>query len=98
MHVTDFGDPHAALKFSLDQPPDLAILDVFMPGMSGLELARRIRQKHSQVRVLFCSGSLGPDGQLPGGEVLAEPFLQKPFDLDVLRQMVGACLRVAEVA
>ncbi len=52
--VTEAASGEAALAFTQRQPPDLAVLDIRMSGMSGIELARRLRDAH-HVPVLFLS-------------------------------------------
>ena len=47
-----YADGEAALKALIDNPPDLAIFDIKMPRMDGLELLRRLREK-SQIPVIF---------------------------------------------
>ena len=52
--VTEAASGEAALAFTQRQPPDLAVLDIRMSGMSGIELARRLRDTH-HVPALFLS-------------------------------------------
>jgi DNA-binding response OmpR family regulator len=57
---------------------DLLLTDVILPGMSGPELARRIRERSPAVRIVFMSGYTGAlleDEDMAGAE-----FVQKPFD------------------
>jgi CheY-like chemotaxis protein len=77
----------------LDDPDDIAALvtDLHMPGMVGVELARRAREKHPDLPILFLSGRL---------DVLVasnppKPFsgLQKPFRLEDLRKAVARLLQ-----
>lgn len=69
--------PSALQKFSEVQP-DLVILDVWMPGMSGIEVARQIRQV-SSVPIMFLSAVGTPDIVARGLEAGAEVYLTKPF-------------------
>jgi CheY-like chemotaxis protein len=64
---------------------DLLLTDVVMPGMSGVELARRMRAARSELRVLFVSGYPGAEFE-PGDDRNADrvPFLQKPYAPDTL--------------
>lgn len=70
-----------ALEF-LDQkdPPDVAVLDVGLPGMDGRELARRLREstKTKDVRLVFLTASVDPE-QISAAKELADAYLTKPF-------------------
>lgn len=63
---------------------DLAILDLMMPGMSGLDLARRIRFRHSDVKVVLMSAYHLSKRQLERADVGAVGFVPKPFDMEDL--------------
>ena len=71
--------PDALLLMRARLEPDLVLTDVIMPGMSGVELARQLRDHWPGVRVLYMSGypndALAPHGVLVPGT----PFIQKPF-------------------
>jgi two-component system cell cycle sensor histidine kinase/response regulator CckA len=69
---------------------DLVLLDVIMPGLSGLETLDRLRELNPEVRVLLCSGY----GDRAGGELPPEVgFLAKPYTLELLSQKVAAALK-----
>jgi signal transduction histidine kinase len=73
------GADAAAMLHSIDQPIDLLITDIIMPGMIGPDLARLVLQKSAQTRVLYITGyathSAVPAGFLQDDDAL----LQKPF-------------------
>ena len=71
----------------------LLITDVVMPGMSGVELARRVRQRHPRLPVLFASGYA--DLQTFGSELSEERVLKKPYRIAEIAAHVGAVLREA---
>jgi len=69
-------------------PVQLLFTDLMMPGaVSGEMLAREIRRRRPEVRVLFTSGRAGPGGDVPGGH-----FLAKPYRRDALAAMVRKVL------
>jgi CheY-like chemotaxis protein len=75
--VTDTGSAEEAIEIAThDRDIQLLITDVEMPGMNGLELARKIREILPQVKVLSISGFPPKGAGVPGGSV---HFLQKPF-------------------
>ena len=60
-----YADGEAALKALVDNPPDLAIFDIKMPRMDGLELLRRLREK-SQIPVIFLTAKNEIDDETLG--------------------------------
>jgi len=75
----------AALEFLEQNPVDLAFLDHCMPGMSGAELARRIKAKYPQAHIIVCTGYMIEAG-CPEIHNSAEHVLHKPLNLgEVLR-------------
>ncbi len=75
----------ALLCLDHDQEPDMIITDVRMPGMSGLELAERVRERADHVKLLLISGYFLPQN-------VTERFLKKPFRMQELRSAVRAQL------
>jgi two-component system, OmpR family, response regulator len=62
-----------------DQAFDLAVVDVMMPGMSGFELARRIREREDPVRILLVTARDAVDDRVFGLDAGADDYLTKPF-------------------
>jgi PAS domain S-box-containing protein len=70
----------------------LLLTDAMMPRMSGLALARRLRERRPGVKVLYISGYANDAAALEGIGLENEPFLQKPFSMDDLARKVRALL------
>ena len=73
------------LRVFKEESPDLVVTDLRMPGMNGVELARRLSEDAPQLRVLFMTGFPG-DAQPEG--VADVPVLIKPFGATELAQAV----------
>ncbi len=71
---------------------DLAILDVMMPRMDGLEVCRRIRA-HGSLPVIMLTARDGEEDELDGFSVGADEYIAKPFSLKILTARVEAVLR-----
>ena len=71
---------------------DLLITDVLMPGMTGPELARRLRARRPALRVLCMSGYPESAGRRAGGEQGWNAWLDKPFSPDAMLAKVRDCL------
>ena len=69
---------------------DLLLSDVVLPGMNGLELARRLQAKHPSLKVILMSGYC--ENILDQTEGEAYPFLDKPFQLEEMTSLVKAVL------
>jgi len=91
--VTDRGDDAFALI--LTNPPDLVILDIMLPGMDGLEVLRRMRERIYLPVILLTSKSDEAD-RIVGLEVGADDYIVKPFSPRELVARVKALLRRVE--
>ena len=79
-----------AVELEREQPVDLLVTDVILPEMSGPELARVIRQRSPQTRVLFMSGYTG--ALLNDEDMAGADFLQKPFDAKTVARTIRELL------
>jgi two-component system OmpR family response regulator len=87
--VTTAGDGPAALKL-FEEPagtPDLVILDLMLPGMSGYAVCEALREKGIDVPVLMLSARTLVEDRIRGYDVGADQYLQKPFELEELLSM-----------
>ena len=93
-HVRLASSGSEALAILDDEPYDLAIVDVRMPGMNGFELLKRIKAQHPDTEVIIMTGSVSnPEEKLV--EALRERafyFINKPFEKAVLEILVERCL------
>jgi two-component system, OmpR family, response regulator ChvI len=94
-HVRTFADSSAALTALTATPPDLAILDIKMPRMDGMELLRRLRQK-VDMPVIFLTSKDEEIDELMGLNAGADDYIRKPFSQRLLLERVKAVLRRAE--
>jgi two-component system response regulator ChvI len=91
-----YSDGDTALKALIDNPPDLAIFDIKMPRMDGLELLRRLREK-SQIPVIFLTSKDDELDEALGLAMGADDYISKPFSQRLLIARIRAILRRAEV-
>ncbi len=92
--VQKYTDGAAALQGLQDTPPDMAIFDIKMPRMDGMELLRRIRQK-TDLPVIFLTSKDDEIDELFGLKMGADDFIKKPFSQRLLVERVRAVLRRA---
>ena len=86
-------DGLAALAALEDDEPDAMILDVLMPGLDGLEVARRVRRAGSRLPILMLTARVEVDDRVAGLDAGADDYVTKPFALDELLARVRALLR-----
>jgi len=91
-----YNDGETALKALLDNPPDLAIFDIKMPRMDGLQLLQRLREKSALPVIFLTSRDEEPDEAL-GLELGADDYITKPFSQRLLVARIRAILRRSEV-
>ena len=92
--VRTYFDGQAALPALTETPPDIAILDVKMPKMDGMELLRRLRQT-SDVPVIFLTSKDEEIDEVIGFNIGADDFVRKPCSNRLLSERVKAVLRRA---
>lgn len=90
MVVTLVSDPSRAIDALAEAQPDLILMDVQMPGVDGIELARVIRQtrRHLSVPIVFLSAEQDTGRQILARRLGGDDFIPKPVDLDRLVTLV----------
>ncbi len=90
--IMTYTDGASALEGFKTSPPDLAILDIKMPRMDGMELLRRLRQK-TDMPVIFLTSKDEEIDELFGLKMGADDFIRKPFSQRLLVERVKSVLR-----
>ena len=90
--VRTYTDGAAALTALAETPPDIAILDIKMPRMDGVEVLRRLRQGSNLPVILLTSKDEEMD-EVVGFNVGADDYIKKPFSQRLLNERVKALLR-----
>jgi two-component system response regulator ChvI len=89
-----YSDASSALKALTDNPPDLAVLDIKMPRMDGIELLRRLRET-SDLPVIFLTSKDTEIDEALGLAMGADDYIGKPFSQRLLIERIRAVLRRA---
>jgi two-component system OmpR family response regulator len=95
--VREASDGEEALRLFADQPADLVVLDLMMPGVDGWEICRRLRAD-SEVPVLMLTARGETGDKVRGLSLGADDYLVKPFDPPELIARVQALLRRCRIA
>ncbi len=93
--IQTYNDGATALDGLETAPPDLAIFDIKMPRMDGMELLRKLRQK-SELPVIFLTSKDEEIDELFGLKMGADDYIAKPFSQRLLVERVRAILRRAQ--
>jgi CheY-like chemotaxis protein len=97
-------DGEAALREMEETKPDVVLADISLPGLSGYELCRRIKQDgaHRHVRVILTAGLMADFDSAQAAEIQSDGFLRKPFEasavLELLRPGSGSALKTGRPA
>ncbi|MCL6570908.1 MAG: response regulator transcription factor [Bacillus sp. (in: Bacteria)] len=96
-NVTKIMDGMEAFEACKNKKWDLILLDVMLPGLSGIELLRRIRMhdKHTPVMLLTARNSV--EDKVSGLDYGANDYITKPFQIEEVLARIRAALRVNEV-
>jgi two-component system response regulator MprA len=88
-------DGPAGLALARDNPPDLVVLDLMLPGMDGLEVCRRLRAGGPLPIIILTAKDTVTD-RIQGLDMGADDYMVKPFNLDELLARIRALLRRAQ--
>ncbi len=91
-NVMTYNDGVSALEGLTETPPDLAVLDIKMPRMDGMELLRHLRQK-TDLPVIFLTSKDDEIDELFGLKMGADDYIAKPFSQRLLLERIKAILR-----
>lgn len=91
-HVVEASDGDEALELAGEHRPDLIILDLMMPRMSGLDVLRRLHEDGGPAGTHIVVMSAWPDADGASLDAGADVFLQKPFEPDALTAIVNDVL------
>ena len=95
--VVTAEDGAEALDIARKEKPDLIILDIMLPKMSGFEVCRILRKEMS-VPILMLTAKVDETDKIVGLEIGADDYMTKPFSLRELLARVRAMLRRAKMA
>jgi len=96
-HVETYADGVEALDGIVRRPVDLAILDIKMPRMDGMELLSSLRQKNN-VPVIFLTSKDDEVDEVMGLRLGADDYIKKPFSQRLLLERIRAVLRRHDLA
>src|ERR1017187_4007354 len=82
------------LAAAREQNPDLIILDINLPGMSGLDVCRRLRSEGSRVPIIMLTAKADTIDVVVGLELGADDYVTKPFEVRELMARIGAHLEL----
>jgi PAS domain S-box-containing protein len=95
--VMTANDGRQALEMIRENPPDLVLTDVMMPGLDGFGLSKAVRAEPAMqtVPIIFLSARAGEEMRVEGLQAGAEDYLVKPFTANELRARVGTHVNMA---
>lgn len=96
--VTKAMDGFQAMELYRTESWDLIILDIMLPGFSGIEILRRIRSKDKQTPILLLTAKSSVEDKVSGLDLGANDYITKPFQIEELLARIRAALRVKTAA
>jgi DNA-binding response OmpR family regulator len=92
-NISVANDGLTGLTMARESPPDLVILDWMMPGMTGIEVCRRLRATGSKVPIILLTAKDEVSDRVTGLDAGADDYVVKPFSIEELLARVRAHLR-----
>lgn len=92
------GDGRSGLEAAVRDDPDVVVLDVMLPGLSGLDVCRALRERRSGAAIVMLTALGEEDDRVLGLELGADDYVTKPFSPRELVLRVGSVLRRSQPA
>jgi two-component system, OmpR family, response regulator len=92
-NIATAGDGAAALESARTQRPDVVVLDVMLPDMSGLDVLRKLREESPQLPVLLLTAKDAVEDRIAGLTAGGDDYVTKPFSLEEVVLRLRALLR-----
>jgi two-component system, OmpR family, response regulator len=92
-NIATAGDGAAALDSARSQRPDVVVLDVMLPDMSGLDVLRKLREESPQLPVLLLTAKDAVEDRIAGLTAGGDDYVTKPFSLEEVVLRLRALLR-----
>ena len=89
-------DGETALKMIEENPPQVVVLDVMMPGIGGIEILQRMKAQNIQIPVILLTGYGSTEQGSEGMELGAFDYLMKPCDLNMLISKIKEAVKIYE--
>ncbi|MBQ4377655.1 MAG: response regulator transcription factor [Treponema sp.] len=89
-------DGRSALELFAAEKPDLVLLDIMLPELSGIEVLRRIRKHDEDTPVILVTARDGTDDKVTGLNLGSDDYITKPFKIEELLARINAVLRRSE--
>jgi DNA-binding response OmpR family regulator len=91
--VLSAADGETGFRVACERHPDMVVLDIMLPGMNGLEVLRRLRERSPDIPVLVLSARGEEADKVLGLQLGADDYMSKPFSLSELLARINAALR-----
>jgi CheY-like chemotaxis protein len=94
------GDGGQAFEIAVAEQPDLAIVDIMMPGLNGYELIEKLRQipQTQELPIIVLTARAGGADKAHAYRVGADAFIQKPFELKRLTNEIATVMQMQDAA
>ena len=92
-NIASAGDGSSALESARSQRPDVVVLDVMLPDMSGLDVLRKLREQNPQLPVLLLTAKDAVEDRIAGLTAGGDDYVTKPFSLEEVVLRLRALLR-----
>lgn len=98
MQVISATNGPDAIRMTSEENPDVVLLDIMMPGMSGIDVCRHLKEQAQtrEIPIIFITAQTSKEGKIEGLDVGAADYLIKPIDLDETIARVRTQLRIVQ--